>query len=263
MTEVFDPSKFGCVITPDIVNVSYKGQFASRFRSEIGDDSFEELKQLYREGKNEELLAAVEVLGRIRRKTIPGVEFVPNTNKVLIDGKAVRSDVLVQYLIDYDAQGFPIDALVAFTRRVRQNPSYRAVTALFGCLEANRHPILPDGRFLAWKGVWKNSEGNLFDIYTKKINNNVGAKPSMPRNEVDENPNRSCSYGLHIASFEYATDGYANGRDKVLIEVAVAPENVVAIPDSYDSSKMRVCEYEVLAINNGDKAKEVYVTFDD
>ena len=258
----FDVNKFACIITPDIINIAYDGQFASRFRTEIGDDAFKKLEDLYRNQEMEELLAEVEILGRIRRNKIDGVEFLPNSGTVKIDGKEVENNILVKYLIEYDRKGYPIDALVAFTRRVRLNPSYRAVQSLFSCLEVNKHPILPDGRFLAWKGVARIG-GKLFDHYTNKIPNDVGEVVTMPRNEVNEDPNESCSYGLHIASFEYATSHYdRSGDGSQLIEVAVPPECVVAIPDSYASSKMRVCEYEVLAENKGDKYTDLHVRFD-
>jgi len=70
--------------------------------------------------------------------------------------------------------------------------------------------------------------------------NNIGSVLKMDRTKVDDNPNRTCSAGLHVCS-----QGYVKFGER-LLHVAVDPEHVVAVPTDYNNSKMRVCEYEVL-----------------
>lgn len=67
----------------------------------------------------------------------------------------------------------------------------------------------------------------------------------MPRNQVNEDSSQTCSYGLHVANFEYATNFYSDG---VMLECEVNPADVVSIPTDYNQSKMRVCRYKVLGI---------------
>ncbi len=90
------------------------------------------------------------------------------------------------------------------------------------------------------------------DKRTGTINNSVGSFVMMNRADVDSNPNQTCSTGLHVASYDYARSVYgAFGVENsdILIEVKVNPRDVVAIPTDYNTQKMRVCQYEVVAIN--------------
>jgi hypothetical protein len=66
----------------------------------------------------------------------------------------------------------------------------------------------------------------------------------MPRNQVNEDPNQTCSYGLHVANFDYAS-GFGSGH---MLEVEVHPADVVAIPVDYNQAKMRVCKYKVIGV---------------
>ena len=72
--------------------------------------------------------------------------------------------------------------------------------------------------------------------------NNVGDVVSMPREEVQDDPQTGCSTGLHVGTYEYASQ-FADG---VLVRVAVAPEDVVSIPLDCEWQKLRACKYVVL-----------------
>jgi hypothetical protein len=64
---------------------------------------------------------------------------------------------------------------------------------------------------------------------------------------VDEDPNNTCSYGLHVANWDYAYNNYG-GKSDIMLEVEVDPADVVAIPVDYNQSKMRVCKYKVINV---------------
>ncbi len=64
----------------------------------------------------------------------------------------------------------------------------------------------------------------------------------MPRNEVDENSEVTCSQGLHVASYSYM-DHYPGER---IVICKVNPKDVVAVPADYNNAKMRVSGYEVV-----------------
>ena len=90
--------------------------------------------------------------------------------------------------------------------------------------------------------AYKRIREDYKDCYTGTIDNSVGAKPEMPRFEVDEDNNVTCSRGLHVCSESYL-DKYSGER---VIKVKVDPANFVAIPYDYSNSKARTCGYEVI-----------------
>jgi len=151
--------------------------------------------------------------------------------------------VIGKKIVEFYKEGFPIDPIVRFWVNLRKNPSHRSQTQLFGFLEANHIPIKEDGTFSAYKKVTV-VDGVLMDSYSRTIDNSVGKTIKMNRAEVDDDPNRTCSKGLHVAGWDYA-QGFSGD---VLVEVEVNPENVVAVPTDYNNQKMRVCEYTVVNV---------------
>ena len=141
---------------------------------------------------------------------------------------------MVQMLQD----GFSIEPMVLFMENMMQNPSYRSVQELYGFLEKNNLPITPDGHFLAYKRV----RDNYMDVHSGTMDNSVGKIVEMPRNEVDDNQNNTCSSGLHFCSQEYLK---SFGGDRTVI-VKINPRDVVSIPNDYNNSKGRACRYEVI-----------------
>lgn len=164
-----------------------------------------------------------------------------------IDGEVAQSD-LADRILKHADEGLPYQPLVNFWRRLKNNPSYRAVQGLFRFLDANHHPITEDGCFLAYKGV----RGNYTDCHTGTMDNSIGQIVSMPRNKVNEDPNQTCSHGLHVASHKLAHTGYgAGGRGgAITLVVKVDPEHVVAVPYEYGDEKMRVCQYKVIGLSD-------------
>ena len=149
-----------------------------------------------------------------------------------------------EHLQDFCKRNLPYKRLIALWKNIRQNPSESSVQQLYGFLTNNDHPITPDGCFIAYKRVNRVDEGKLVDNKTKSIDNSPGAIVSMPRENVDPDPNQTCSHGLHVASFEYA-QSYAGDT---LIMVKVNPRDVVAVPIDYNQQKMRTCRYEVIGL---------------
>jgi hypothetical protein len=77
----------------------------------------------------------------------------------------------------------------------------------------------------------------------------------MPRNMVNDNPNKTCSVGLHFASLEYIR-GFHGGNPIVLVEID--PADVVSIPVDYNNQKGRCCKYKVIAIHDKGDDSEIY-----
>lgn len=137
--------------------------------------------------------------------------------------------------------GFDIQPLVKFLDNLMQNPSHRAVNELYGFLEVGNLPITHDGYFIAFKKVREDYK----DIWSGTFDNSVGAKPSMPRNKVDEDKHRTCSNGLHFASYDYMSSYGAGSGNRVML-LKINPRDVVAIPTDYNNAKGRCCAYEVV-----------------
>lgn len=75
------------------------------------------------------------------------------------------------------------------------------------------------------------------DNHTRSMLIKLGEAVNMPRKECSNDPNDSCSAGLHNKSSQYSL----NLGSEVLVTL-VNPYNVVAIP-TYDNTKFRSCEY--------------------
>lgn len=157
-------------------------------------------------------------------------------------GETALHDVVAERIIWLLAEGFDARPMISFLGFLMENPSYRSVNDLYRFLEKNQMGITPDGYLLAYKKV----RHNYTDIHSGTFDNHPGQKPSMRRNEVEDNPNITCSKGLHVCSFSYLPEfGSSGGGDRVVV-CKVNPRDVVSVPTDYNDAKMRVCEYEVL-----------------
>ena len=160
----------------------------------------------------------------------------------VIDGvmsiKGTRvSQELSERIKDYAEKGLPLASLAKFAHKVSLNPSFNSRMMLYKFLEHNGHPLTKDGNFIAYRGVRSDNR----DMHTGKYDNSVGQVLSMDRNEVDDNPNNTCSYGFHVATYSYAS-GFGNKT----VAVEVDPTDVVCVPTDYDGTKMRVCKFKVV-----------------
>lgn len=154
------------------------------------------------------------------------------------------SNKMVQML----KEGFPIEPLVRFTENLMENPSKRAVDELYGFLEKGELPITPDGYFLAYKRVRE----DYTDCHTGTIDNSIGKIVEMPRNQVDDDKDRTCSTGLHFCSLSYLS--HFSGARTVILKIN--PRDVVSIPSDYNDAKGRACRYEVIGeVDNGQPEK--------
>lgn len=132
-----------------------------------------------------------------------------------------------------------MESLLAFNKRLEENPSFDVVNRLYIVLESFDMPITEDGHFLAWKSV----RTNYMDHHTGTFDNSPGKTPEEARHLVDDKNENGCSKGLHVATENYARN-FAAGR---IVQVKVDPRDVVCVPNDGNFEKMRVCRYEVLA----------------
>lgn len=174
-----------------------------------------------------------------------GEGIVVENGNVFYKGAPLHNS-LTSRILKMQKEGFDIQPMVHFLENLMENPSYRSVNQLYDFMEKNDLPITPDGHFLAYKKVVR-IDGVLKDIYTRTIVNEPGSVVEVARNQVDEDPTRTCSHGLHYCSREYLPH-FGTGPGTTVVVVKVNPADVVAIPDDYNNAKVRGCRYEVVEI---------------
>jgi hypothetical protein len=166
---------------------------------------------------------------------------------VSFNGREMHN-TLTSRMLSMLEDGFDIEPMKLFLINLQQNPSYRAVTELYDFLEKGNLPITDDGCFLAYKQV----RSNFTDIYTGKMDNSVGTVVEMPRNEVNEDSNQTCSHGLHFCSRDYIN---VMGPGITVI-LKINPRDVVAIPKDYNDTKGRACRVEIISVLNENEKLE-------
>lgn len=155
--------------------------------------------------------------------------------------------VVAERLLSYQKEGLPTTSLENFIVNVMDNISFNSRNEAFSFVEKHNLPLTTDGCFLGYKGVRR----DFYDKWTGKILNTVGSVVKKDRVDVDDDIRQACSYGLHVGSYEYATS-YA-GSDGVVVVVKVNPRDVVSVNNDANCGKIRVCEYTVMEVLEGDK----------
>lgn len=134
-----------------------------------------------------------------------------------------------------------IQRYAMFTENLLMNPSNKCVNELYEFIKATNIDISDDGYVICYKGV----RDDFYDCHSGTIRNMPGDSPRVKRNQVNENSEELCSYGLHVCSKNYLK-WYGGAR---LLKVLVHPKDFVSIPKEYfagDRAKARVSGYEVL-----------------
>lgn len=227
-------------ITENNVSVNYDGETHIVPRSDALADR---LIKAVKENKLQEIPALVSAAKRI--EIFSKGNFHVQDGRVMINGIAAP-EVLSNKIIRFSNEGLPFQPLLKFAENLQKNPSFRAVNELFTFLEKNDHPLTENGNFIAYKRV----RSTFRDIHSNTMDNSVGNVVEIPRNQVDEDSNRTCSHGLHVANWTYAHTQFASSdaSSDIMLEVEVNPADVVAIPVDYNNAKMRVCKYTVLGV---------------
>jgi hypothetical protein len=177
-------------------------------------------------------------------------ELVVKDGAVYYSGEQVHNYV-VDRILEFVREGIDADPLIRFLEKLMQNPSKRCVDDLFSFLEHGNMPVDPDGDFYAYKAVG----ADWLDKHSGTIRNEVGDVVEVLRNQVDDDPNNSCSHGLHAGSLQYV-NSFAGDGDRIIL-VKINPKDVVSVP-AHDVSKLRCCRYEVSAIYKEPLPNTVY-----
>lgn len=218
-------------ITQNSLTLNFDGKTVAIAR---GDSRFSKVILAIKEGRMQDIPDLADVSAKFSKE---GFE-VRNGAVVTPTGEALPSELNARVL-EFHREGLPFKHLVKFWENLKQNPSFRSREQLFKFLEHNGHPLTEDGCFIAYRGVTEDFK----DKHTRTFDNSPGAICEMPREQVDDDPTRTCSAGLHVAAW-----GYASNWSGTRVEVKVNPKDVVAVPVDYNGEKMRVCKFEVIQV---------------
>ena len=192
----------------------------------------------------------VDLVSVIKNYTSENEEVEVRDGDVYYQGKPF-ANALTDRLLGLLEEDLPVESLCNFLTNLKDNPSKRAVDELYGFLENNMLPLTPDGHFVAYKKVRE----DYTDIHSGTFNNSVGEICEMPRNEVDEDKDRTCSSGLHFCSLDYLPNfGGASGYRVMLLKIN--PRDVVSIPSDYNNAKGRACRYEVIGEHTTERVQD-------
>ncbi len=186
-------------------------------------------------------------------KTLSGGAVELKDDTVYYKGNALHTS-LTKRIVDYSREGLPYDGMLLFLENLMKNPSSRAVKESFEFLEKAGLPITQRGTFIAYKAVRGdyysktagstklvkgivNAEGRIYNAVNQEI--------ECERIDVDDDRNRTCSWGLHVGASEYSLGYFYSEGDHVVI-VEVNPKDIVSVPADHSGAKCRVCAYKVI-----------------
>jgi hypothetical protein len=187
-----------------------------------------------------ELLPLVSVKTYVEGLQIGKVKVGEDT--IFYDRKPVHNH-LTNRMLEIVKAGLPVEPWAKFMDSLHQNPSNTAVTELYLWLEQSKMPITDDGHFLAYKKVRDDYTSFHRGPNNEVVHNDIGSTPSMPRNQVDDQRDNTCSHGLHFCSWDYLPS-YYGGQGKVVV-LKINPADVVSIPSDYNNAKGRAWQYLV------------------
>lgn len=170
--------------------------------------------------------------------------FIVEGNDIFFNGEKLPADYTVTKIISFIKQGLPHRPLFAFFGKLIGNPSYRVRRTLMQFVDQHKLPITSDGDILTYK--YTRPDG--FDRHSGTVLYTNRTWVEMPRNEVNDDPDQTCSAGLHVASRSYFGSGGSGDR---FIVCRVHPGDVVSLPRDGAEGKLRVCRLFVEAVLAG------------
>lgn len=200
---------------------------------------FADICKMAASGQFDQILAAIDVRAAVDKflYTSANGRFAIEEGVLTFDGEQIHNS-LADRMVDMAVAGIDLTAMENFMVNLYDNPSFRAVSELYGFLEVGSLPITPDGHFLAYKKI----RDDYTDVHSGKFDNSIGTIVEMKRNQVNENRDITCAEGLHFCSYSYLREF---GGQRVVV-LKINPRDVVSIPSDYNNAKGRCCRYEVL-----------------
>jgi len=186
------------------------------------------------------ILSLLDKREAMSRLTSGAVKVMGDT--VFYKGEPLHNSLALK-IVTMLEDGYDASPLAKFMDNVMQNPDDRSREQTFDFVDRWQAPLTDDGCFVAFKGVNDDYSSTRNNPDGTTVWNRPGDVVQKDRAECDNDPNQTCSRGLHVCASHYLDSFWTS---KKVIAVKVNPRDVVAVPHDYKYSKMRVCEYAVL-----------------
>lgn len=194
----------------------------------------------------------------------PLIAFIskPGSRLHIIDGSMYFDDIevhtsLSNKIVEMIKRNEDPQKFLLFMENLLKNPEPRAILEVYGFIESNTLPITSDGCLLAYKTVRR----SFYDHFSNTILYVPGSSPQMPREDVNNDPEKTCATGLHVCSINYIKNSFFGGNNRSrLVLVKVNPSDIVSVPIDYENSKVRCCKMTVIAefnVNTGSELSAV------
>lgn len=225
-----------------------------RYTMRSENPMFGQAVEAYRNEDWDSVLRYMNPENTVRQYLFEFEDIKVENGKVTFAGSDVHS-LCVDRILQFCQSGFNPMPLMRFLSKLQKNPSRRSVEELYRFLERNELTVTTNGNFLAYKAVRSDmhsiTSGKVkllkgSDDGSGRIFNGVGEEIQVYRNNVDDDANQGCSYGLHAGTLEYA-QGFG-GSQGVLVIVEIDPADVVSVPHDCECQKLRTCRYKVVDI---------------
>lgn len=200
--------------------------------------NYKEILEKLPTAKEKDILTLVNVKKFIDNYTYGKVSL---RNGIIYYNNSVLHNNLVDRILAIRNEGLPFDYMLRFLENLMANPSFRSRNELYDFLSNVGLPITDDGCFIAYKAVRQ----NYYDIHSGKYRNTVGTVNEIDRGEVDDDREKTCSFGFHVGHLDYARQFGGSGSRFMLVKVN--PKDAVSVPTDYSCQKLRVCKYSVIA----------------
>lgn len=169
---------------------------------------------------------------------------------ILVDGVKI-SGKIADMILRFKQKGIPFSALKNFWAKVQKNPQLVGKESMLEFLTHNDIPLLPNGNFLAYKGVTSTDDPKVFRAcHDASFLYKLGEYATLPREQCTVDVHNSCGPGLHVGGFGHAT-GYGN----TILDCEVDPTDVVSVPSS-EREKLRACRVLPVRVNLDRKVHE-------
>jgi hypothetical protein len=203
--------------------------------------------------------------------------------QVCFDGDPVDGSLQTQ-ILDFLEAGEDFGPLVHFYEKLETNPLGDVREGLFDYIRGQHaggasFSITPDGDVIGYKSMqsqapeWREGVGDTVFVPSrpssrgdrvndeevpngKYIEQVPGDTVAMPRSTVLHAPSQACGDGLHVGTFAYAE---TFSGDTVML-VRFSPRDIVSVPDSNSTWKLRVCRYDVLGECDSPLDAPLYIT---
>ncbi|QDP60379.1 MAG: putative protein rIIB [Prokaryotic dsDNA virus sp.] len=245
-----------------IVRIDQDTGEVSQRQTNKHNENFGNLRDMIKADQSQECLKvvyeALDTTRMLESYSVGRVKVNPQTESVVFvrqDGseRAVPDDIAMDIITTVREYGRDSgEKLVKFLDKLMTNVSFKAIEGLYRFMKHNCIEINDDGSIQAWKGVAEDlhsiSSGKIANSPTCPVradgridNSGFGTEIRVDRSEVDDDPDATCSHGLHVGN-----RSYAESFGRTLLSVKVEPQDVVAVPKDYNGAKMRCCAYTPL-----------------